>query len=135
MVLLWFWLVARAIYGFPRSIIRTTFIIKGKPILSQEGSWTETTRPGRQIARHTPRFERIKHLLPAEIAGEKLLGINRRWRFYRYLSGNLPPGPGKSESGSCGVNWKMGTLRRKVGRWYPSGSNSLDARAVLCWCP
>ena len=29
-------------------------------------------------------------LLPTEIHGEKLLGINRRWRFYRYLSGNLP---------------------------------------------
>ncbi|CAK9048267.1 unnamed protein product [Durusdinium trenchii] len=34
-------------------------------------------------------FERVMPLLPTEIHGEKLLGINRRWRFYRYLSGNL----------------------------------------------
>jgi len=34
-------------------------------------------------------FDRVKHLLPSKLGQEKLLGINRRWRFYRYLSGNL----------------------------------------------
>ena len=32
----------------------------------------------------------MKELLPASFGDEKLLGLNRRWRFYRYLSGNLP---------------------------------------------
>ena len=34
-------------------------------------------------------FERIKHLLPQQFGDERLLGVNRRWRFYRYYSGNL----------------------------------------------
>lgn len=38
------------------------------------------------------RFERIKHLLPQQFGDERLLGVNRRWRFYRYYSGNLPLG-------------------------------------------
>ncbi|CAE7341830.1 unnamed protein product [Symbiodinium sp. CCMP2456] len=38
---------------------------------------------------NTSLFERVKHLLPSKLGQEKLLGINRRWRFYRYLSGNL----------------------------------------------
>lgn len=33
-------------------------------------------------------FERIKDLLPQEIEGDTLVGINRRWRIYRYLEGN-----------------------------------------------
>ena len=35
------------------------------------------------------RFDRVKHLLPSQLGDEKLLGLNRRWRFYRYFSGNL----------------------------------------------
>jgi hypothetical protein len=31
----------------------------------------------------------VKHLLPSQLGDEKLLGLNRRWRFYRYFSGNL----------------------------------------------
>ncbi|CAE7279619.1 unnamed protein product [Symbiodinium necroappetens] len=38
---------------------------------------------------NTSLFDRVKHLLPSKLGQEKLLGINRRWRFYRYLSGNL----------------------------------------------
>eukprot|EP00931_Biecheleriopsis_adriatica_P072758 TRINITY_DN47170_c0_g1_i1.p1 TRINITY_DN47170_c0_g1~~TRINITY_DN47170_c0_g1_i1.p1 ORF type:complete len:696 (+),score=167.85 TRINITY_DN47170_c0_g1_i1:44-2089(+) len=34
-------------------------------------------------------FQRVKTLLPQEIGRDKLQGINRRWRLYRYLSGNL----------------------------------------------
>lgn len=34
-------------------------------------------------------FDRVKHLLPSQLGDEKLLGLNRRWRFYRYFSGNL----------------------------------------------
>lgn len=35
------------------------------------------------------RFDRVKHLLPSKLGDENLLGLNRRWRFYRYYSGNL----------------------------------------------
>ena len=28
------------------------------------------------------RFDRVKHLLPSQLGDEKLLGLNRRWRFY-----------------------------------------------------
>eukprot|EP00435_Cladocopium_sp_Y103_P034566 s6_g8.t4 len=34
-------------------------------------------------------FDRVKHLLPSQLGDEKLLVLNRRWRFYRYFSGNL----------------------------------------------
>ena len=34
-----------------------------------------------------PLYERVRALLPAEIGGGKLAGLNARWRFYRYLPG------------------------------------------------
>ena len=39
----------------------------------------------------------MKELLPASFGDEKLLGLNRRWRFYRYLSGNLPLKPWRGD--------------------------------------
>lgn len=33
-------------------------------------------------------FARVKDLLPQEIDGDRLVGLNRRWRLYRYLAGN-----------------------------------------------
>ena len=50
------------------------------------------------------RFERIKHLLPQQFGDERLLGVNRRWRFYRYYSGNLPLGLKKT-----GWKWRFST--------------------------
>ncbi|PWO00292.1 hypothetical protein FA09DRAFT_327752 [Tilletiopsis washingtonensis] len=38
---------------------------------------------------HSAFYARIAHLLPAELAGSKLAGINRRWRIYRYRPGAL----------------------------------------------
>lgn len=35
----------------------------------------------------TPLLERVRPLLPPEIAGGELAGLNARWRFYRYLPG------------------------------------------------
>jgi hypothetical protein len=35
---------------------------------------------------HSAFYARIAHLLPAELAGSKLAGINRRWRIYRCVS-------------------------------------------------
>lgn len=35
----------------------------------------------------SPLLERVQALLPAEIGGGKLAGLNARWRFYRYLPG------------------------------------------------
>jgi hypothetical protein len=34
-------------------------------------------------------FARVKDLLPPELEGDRLLGLNRRWRLYRYLPGNV----------------------------------------------
>lgn len=33
-------------------------------------------------------FSRVRDLLPQEIAGQSLMGLNRRWRLYRYQEGN-----------------------------------------------
>ena len=34
-------------------------------------------------------FRRVRHLLPEELDGDPLLGLNRRWRLYRYQAGNV----------------------------------------------
>lgn len=34
-------------------------------------------------------FARVKHLLPQEFGQDRLFGINRRWRLYRYNEGNV----------------------------------------------
>merc|ERR1712056_96667 len=34
-------------------------------------------------------FSRVKDAVPKEIDGQKLFGLNRRWRLYRYEEGNL----------------------------------------------
>jgi hypothetical protein len=34
-------------------------------------------------------FERCKNLLPWEIDGQLLTGINKRWRIYKYNDGNV----------------------------------------------
>jgi len=33
-------------------------------------------------------FARVREVLPQEVAGKTLLGLNRRWRLYRYQEGN-----------------------------------------------
>jgi hypothetical protein len=34
-----------------------------------------------------PLYDRVKHLLPQELGGGALAGINARWRLYRYTPG------------------------------------------------
>eukprot|EP00933_Yihiella_yeosuensis_P001832 TRINITY_DN10301_c0_g1_i1.p1 TRINITY_DN10301_c0_g1~~TRINITY_DN10301_c0_g1_i1.p1 ORF type:complete len:703 (+),score=169.55 TRINITY_DN10301_c0_g1_i1:30-2111(+) len=34
-------------------------------------------------------FSRVRYLLPQKLQGDDLVGINRRWRIYRYQAGNL----------------------------------------------
>jgi hypothetical protein len=34
-------------------------------------------------------FARVKEFLPPELEGDRLLGLNRRWRLYRYHAGNV----------------------------------------------
>ena len=55
------------------------------------------------------RFDRVKHLLPSQLGDEKLLGLNRRWRFYRYFSGNL----------------RLGSTAGVLGCWVATGTPAI----------
>ena len=60
-----------------------------------------------------PVWERVRALLPQRLAGEDLVGINARWRLYRYDQGTggsavlLGPGGGSEDNDGRQRNWSL----------------------------